>query len=57
MSYYRICPDCGDNLDPGERCDCRLEALRREAFDLLTQLTDEEVREVLEGVTAVSGAA
>lgn len=22
MSYYRTCPDCGANLDPGERCDC-----------------------------------
>ncbi len=23
MSYYRICPDCGAHLDPGEVCDCR----------------------------------
>ena len=22
MSYYRTCPDCGANLDPGECCDC-----------------------------------
>lgn len=22
MSYYRMCPNCGANLDPGERCDC-----------------------------------
>lgn len=22
MSYYRICPNCGCSLDPGERCDC-----------------------------------
>ena len=21
--YFRICPDCGANNDPGERCDCR----------------------------------
>lgn len=20
--YYRKCPSCGANLDPGERCDC-----------------------------------
>lgn len=20
--YYHKCPYCGDNLDPGERCDC-----------------------------------
>lgn len=23
MSYYRTCPYCGANLDPGERCDCQ----------------------------------
>ena len=24
MAYYRTCPTCGCNLDPGERCDdCR----------------------------------
>lgn len=23
MSYYRTCPNCGANLDPGEVCDCR----------------------------------
>lgn len=22
MSYFRTCPICGANLDPGERCDC-----------------------------------
>lgn len=21
--FYYTCPDCGANLDPGERCDCR----------------------------------
>lgn len=20
---YKVCPYCGANLDPGERCDCR----------------------------------
>jgi hypothetical protein len=23
MPYSRECPDCGANLDPGERCDCQ----------------------------------
>lgn len=22
MAFYKICPYCGDNLDPGEKCDC-----------------------------------
>lgn len=22
MSYFKTCPNCGANLDPGERCDC-----------------------------------
>ena len=20
--YYTVCPNCGANLDPGEKCDC-----------------------------------
>ena len=20
---YRVCPDCGAHLDPGEKCDCQ----------------------------------
>lgn len=23
MPYYHVCPDCGANLDPGEKCDCQ----------------------------------
>jgi len=22
-TYYRTCPECGANLDPGEHCDCQ----------------------------------
>lgn len=25
MAYFRTCPLCGCNLDPGERCDCETE--------------------------------
>lgn len=25
--YYHTCPLCGANLDPGEYCDCRDEAV------------------------------
>lgn len=32
MSIYRTCPQCGANLDPGERCDCKEKsAVRRES--------------------------
>lgn len=23
MAYYNVCPLCGCNLDPGERCECK----------------------------------
>lgn len=26
MSYYSTCSFCGDNLDPGEHCNCRQKA-------------------------------
>lgn len=22
MAFYKKCPNCGANLDPGEKCDC-----------------------------------
>lgn len=25
MAQYITCPDCGANLDPGEKCDCKEE--------------------------------
>lgn len=31
MAYYRVCPECGCNLDPGEACDCRTETKREAA--------------------------
>lgn len=27
MTYYKVCPNCGANLDPGEKCDCDCGAL------------------------------
>ena len=24
MSFYKTCPHCGANLDPGESCDCTI---------------------------------
>lgn len=46
MPYYRTCPHCGANLDPGESCDCRA-ALEQEAFNLIMELTPSERRELL----------
>lgn len=28
---YFTCPYCGNNLDPGERCDCRDEVIREQS--------------------------
>ncbi|MCD7891566.1 MAG: hypothetical protein LUG26_07475 [Ruminococcus sp.] len=34
MPYYNVCPDCGSNLDPGEKCDCeRKKQERKIEFD------------------------
>lgn len=27
--FYKICPECGAHLDPGEKCDC-LDVMMRE---------------------------
>lgn len=24
MAFFRTCPNCGANLDPGEVCDCKI---------------------------------
>jgi len=32
MAYYHQCPRCNCNLDPGEKCDCRKEELKKEQF-------------------------
>jgi hypothetical protein len=29
MSYYNVCPICHANLDPGEKCECKLERERK----------------------------
>ena len=34
MKYYRSCPYCGANLDPGERCDCRDEKTAADAANI-----------------------
>lgn len=40
--YFRICPRCGCNLDPGERCDCLEveEAKEKEKQERLKQMEE-----------------
>ena len=33
---YRICPDCGARLDPGEICDCREQENKKAAMPAST---------------------
>ena len=33
MPYYWTCPDCGANLDPGEKCDCKNETKEETTHD------------------------
>lgn len=30
--YFNVCKNCGANLDPGEKCDCREEKQKRLSF-------------------------
>ena len=42
MAYYNTCPNCGSNLDPGEKCDCTTERKKQEEFyQSVTKLTPE----------------
>lgn len=32
MAYYNVCPNCGSNLDPGEKCTCLEEKTKQQEF-------------------------
>lgn len=32
MAYYIVCPNCGSNLDPGEKCTCMEEKTMQQDF-------------------------
>lgn len=32
MAYYNTCPNCGSNLDPGEKCLCQNEKEKKQEF-------------------------
>ena len=54
MSYYRTCPHCGANLDPGESCDCTISQVCTEARavfpELFTGRTDREIVGEIAGI-------
>ena len=35
MAYYWTCPDCGANLDHGEKCDCKNETSKNKKEELV----------------------
>ena len=37
MPYFRTCPHCGSNLDPGEKCDCQREKAKAEPIKRKSQ--------------------
>ena len=61
MSYYKTCPHCGANLDPGEVCDCTLTqvcAEARETFpERFTGKTDREVVAEIEQIDKAVSAS
>lgn len=42
MAYYRVCPECGCTLDPGEPCDCQSRT-KKEAAPAATGTTSGEI--------------
>ena len=50
MALYRICPDCGAHLDPGEQCDCHEEyVLEREKREKATVFIEKMMKEEKNG--------
>ena len=50
MAFYRICPDCGAYLDPGEQCSCHEEHLiEMERKEKATAFVEKMVKEERNG--------
>lgn len=45
MEYFKICPNCGATLDPGESCTCK-------KVKPISELTPEECREEINAEVA-----
>ena len=47
MAYYHTCPDCGANLDPGEKCtDCNKNKEEKQYEDDSEKVTHSELQRV-----------
>ena len=55
MSYYRVCPHCGANLDSGEQCDCIPSMYARLSPENRTKI-DDFVHSLLQKERAAQGA-
>ena len=54
MSYYRTCPHCGANLDPGESCDCTISQVCTEARAVFPELfTGRNDREIVREIAGI----
>lgn len=57
MSYFRVCPNCGAHLDPGEVCDCLSDTVQ-EAQNLFPErFAGKTGREVVNEIARVVKAA
>lgn len=48
MGYFKVCPHCGANLDPGEHCDCmdsKYERLNSENREAVRRMIDKLIEE------------
>lgn len=47
MAYYNVCPNCGSNLDPDEKCDCEsIEARKYEIRRVFSIKFEQEAEEI-----------
>ena len=56
MAFYKICPDCGAYLDPGEQCSCHEEHLiEMERKEKATAFVEKMVKEERNGHVLMAG--
>ena len=49
MAFYRICPDCGAYLDPGEQCSCHERLIEMERKEKATAFVEKMMKEEKNG--------